>query len=75
MRGKIIDDIAGVVGSLVGLANDVRLQVKNSTEKMTRDCALRSGLSTQDEVDALNKRISDLEQRLADADKQGKGKK
>lgn len=72
MREKLIDDIAGVVGSLVGLANDARIQIKNGTRQAAKDCAVKSGLSTQDDVNALQARIAELEQRLAKVEAKGK---
>jgi|GEM_PF-6092920 len=74
MREKLIDDMAGVLGSLVGLANDVRVHFKNGMRKAARNCAVKSGLSTQKEIDELQQRIVDLEQRLATAEAKGKKK-
>lgn len=74
MREKLIDDIAGVLGSLVGLANDARTQLKHGARQATKNCAVKSGLSTKEDIGVLKERIADLEQRLEAVEAKGKKK-
>lgn len=74
MREKLIDDLAGIVGSLIGLANDARTQLKSGVRHATKECAVRSGLSTQEEIEALKLQVAALETRLGEANAKGKKK-
>lgn len=72
MREKLIDDMAGLLGSLAGLVNDTRIQVKSGLRRTTKDCGVRSGLSTRDDTDRLRERVDDLEARIAALEKKKK---
>ena len=66
MSEKIIDDVTGVIGSLAGLANDVRSSALRHAEKV------KSSLTAADEIDFLKQKIDELESRIKNLEKGNK---